>query len=93
MPGSRAAWLSVMPPDEEEEPRPRYTGPFVVIRPDGLDYVVAVEPVLPNGEGQPRTFASKHDAFGAARVLWTEHKLPCRDMTISETARAFDHEK
>jgi hypothetical protein len=80
-----------MPPDEEE-PRSRYDGPFVVIRPEGLDYIVAVEPVLPTGEGEPRTFATKHDAFGAARVLWTEHRLPVRDCTIPETARAHPDE-
>lgn len=75
-----------------EEPRPRYSGPFVVIRPDGLDYIVGVEPVLPNGEGQPRAFSSKHEAFGAARDLWTEHRLPVRDCTIGDVARAYPDE-
>jgi len=83
-----------MPPDGEE-PRRRYAGPFVVIRAEaeGFAYQVSVEPILPTGEGEPRTFASKHEAFGAARDLWTQHRLPCRDMTIGEVARAFDHEK
>ena len=77
-----------MRPDEEE-PHPRYSGPFVCIRPAGdLEWTVSIEPILPTGEGEPRTYASKHEAFGAARELWSEHKLPCRDMTVSETARA-----
>lgn len=77
-----------MQPDEEE-PRSRYSGPFVCIRLAGdLAWSVSIEPILANGEGQPRTFASKHEAFGQARSWWTEHKLPCRDMTVSETARA-----
>lgn len=81
-----------MPP--EEQPRPRYTGPFVTIRPAGdLAWSVCIEPILPTGEGRPRTYGSKHEAFGAARVLWTEHGLPLRDMTVCETSRAFDHEK
>lgn len=70
-----------------------YSGPFVTIRPDGMEYIVAIEPTLPTGEGKPRAFGSKHEAFGAAQALFAAHKLPCRDMTVPETARAFDHEK
>jgi hypothetical protein len=66
---------------DEEPPLPRYAGPFVTIRPHGLDYTVAIEPVLASGEGAPRTYGSKHEAFGAARDLWTSHSLPCRDLT------------
>lgn len=80
-----------MPPDWEE-PRPRYSGPFVCIRPLGLDYEVSIIPVLPTGEGEPRTYGSKIEAFGAARDLWTEHRLPCRDMTIGDVARTYREE-
>ena len=70
-----------MPPDEEG-PRPRYSGPFVCIRPTAdLAWSVSIEPILPTGDGKPRTYGSKHEAFGAARDLWTEHKLPCLDLT------------
>lgn len=75
-----------MPPDEEEA-QPDFAGPVVVIRPvDGIAWTVGIE-------CQPRTYGSKHEAFGAARALWSDHRLPCRDMTVAETARAFDHEK
>ncbi len=78
---------------DEEEPRLRYSAPFVCIRPAGdLAWSVSIEPILPNGIGEPRTYGSKHEAFGAARDLWTEHKLPCRDFTIGETARAHPDE-
>ena len=66
---------------DEDDTRPPGARSFVTIRPDGLDYIVAIEPVLPTGEGKPRTFGSKHDAFFAARVLWTDHRLPVRDFT------------
>ena len=73
-----------MPPDEE----PPYSGPYVTVRADGPTFAVAIEPPLHSGEGHPRTFASKHDAWGAARELWTVNRLPLRDFTVSETARA-----
>lgn len=76
-----------MPPDESE-PLPAYTGPYVVIRPDGLDYIVGIEPAT--GEGTARTYSSKHEAFGAARDLWTANGLPCLDLTVGGTARAHD---
>jgi len=77
-----------MQPDEEE-PRPRYSGPFVCILPIGPDYEVSIQPVLPTGEGEPRTYGSKIEAFHAARDLWTAHRLPCRDLTIGDVARAY----
>lgn len=72
--------------------RERYAGPFVCIRPVGLDYEVSIIPALPTGEGEPRTYGSKIEAFGAARDMWTEHKLPCRDMTIGDVARTCREE-
>ena len=69
-----------MPPDETER-QPAYTGPFVVIRPTGADYTVAIEPVLPTRAGEPQAFGSKHEAWGAARALWTDHQLPVLDLT------------
>jgi hypothetical protein len=79
--------------DVEEEPRPRYSGPFVCIRPvDGFSWSVGIEPILSTGEGEPRTYGSKSEAFGAARALWSDHRLPCRDMTVGETARAHPDE-
>jgi len=69
-------------PLDQQEPLPRYTGPFVCIRPaDDLAWSVSIEPILPTGEGEPRTFGSKHEAFGAARELWQAHRLPVRDFT------------
>lgn len=73
-----------MPPDDE----PLYTGPYVTVRPFGTTYAVAIEPPPATGDGEPRTFGSKHEAFGAARELWTANRLPLRDFTLSETARA-----
>lgn len=65
--------------DSEEPP---YTGPFVVIAPKDLSYTVAIEPgPLPCGAGSPRTYASKSEAFGEARALWTRFSLPLRDET------------
>lgn len=82
-----------MPSDGEEDEASRYAGPFVCIRPAGdLAWSVSIEPIMPDGTGQPRTFGSKHEAFGAARELWEAHRLPCRDMTIPETARAHSGE-
>ena len=74
--------------DRDEKPEPPYTGPYVVIEPVGLAYQVETRPVLPNGEGSPRSYSSKHEAFGAARDLWTAHRLPLLDLTVPETARA-----
>ena len=69
-----------MPPDGDDT-EPPYSGPFVVIAPKGLSYSVAIEPPLPCGAGSPRTYGSKHEAFGAARVLWTQFSLPLQDLT------------
>ena len=67
---------------DEEPPEPPYSGPFVVIAPEGLSYTVAIEPgPLPCGAGSPRTYASKSEAFGEARALWTRFSLPLRDET------------
>lgn len=74
-----------MPPTamrhDHTAPEPQYNGPYVVITPVGLAYTVSIEPVLAAGEGAPRTFNSKHEAFGAARDLWCRHRLPLRDLT------------
>ena len=72
--------------DREEEPEPRYDGPFVVIEPVGRSYRVETRPILPTGEGSPRTYGSKHEAFGAARDLWTAQRLPLLDMTDGHVA-------
>ena len=77
-----------MPLDDEA----LYNGPYVTVRPIGTTYAVAIEPPLPTGDGEPRTFGSKHEAFGAARELWTANRLPLRDFTVSETARAYSDE-
>lgn len=77
-------------PLEEPEPLPPYTGPYVVIRLEGLSYTVGIEPMLPTGGGEPRTYSSKHEAFGAARELWIANKLPCLDLTVGGTARAYE---
>ena len=74
-----------MPP-EREEPEP-YNGRFVILRSEGYSFTVAIEPPLPTGEGQPRTFGSKHEAWGAARDLWSLNRLPFCD----ETEGHFGH--
>ena len=74
-----------MPPEEVEPP---YRGPFVTIRPEGPAYTVGIEPPMPSGKVGPRSFATKDVAWGAARELWTANRLPLRDFTVSETARA-----
>lgn len=67
--------------------------PCVTVRPDGPTFTVAIEPwPLPTGEGEPRTVGSKHDAWGAARELWTAHELPLLDLTVAGTARAHSDE-
>jgi len=71
-----------------EEEVPPYTGPFVTLRPVGLTYSVAIEPRLPTGDGEPRSFDCKHTAWGAARDLWQRHRLPFRDLTVFQTSRA-----
>jgi hypothetical protein len=71
-----------------EEAQSRYTGPFVTIRPEGQDYIVAIQPVLPSGEGEPRAFGSKNEAWWQVLTFARAHRLPVRDLTVSETARA-----
>lgn len=76
-----------MPPDDQ----PPYDGPFVVIAPEGLTYTVKIEPSpLPSGDGEPRTYGSKHEAFGAAQALWSAHKLPCRDLTDGHVSQHYE---
>ena len=88
MRGSKAEKLSAMPLERDDEPEPQYEGPYCVIRPDGFTYTVAIEPVLATGEGSPRSYGSKHEAFGAARDLWTRNKLPVLDLNNS---KVVDH--
>lgn len=76
-------------PLEEGEPSSPYTGAYVVIRPVGMAWSVGIEPA-PSDEGETRTYSSKHEAFGAARDLWTANGLPCLDLTVGGTARAHD---
>ncbi|MXP48437.1 hypothetical protein GRI43_13670 [Altererythrobacter luteolus] len=70
----------------DDEAPPRYKGPFVVIEPVGFAYTVSINPAPASGVGAPRTFGSKHEAFGAARDLWTANRLPLRDMTLGQVA-------
>ncbi len=72
--------------DREGVPEPPYDGPFCVIRPNGLTYTVAIEPAPLTGEGSPQTYGSKHEAFGAARDLWTAHRLPLLDLSDGKVA-------
>lgn len=66
-----------------EEPEPPYSGPFVILRPcaDGLTYSVSIEPVLATGEGAPRTFDSKHEAWWQAQTWFRQFRLPLRDLS------------
>lgn len=67
-----------------------YTGPLVTIRHTPPGWTVAVEPVLPNGEGEPRKYPCKMQAFNEASRLWTAHKLGAVDFTNHNTGRNFD---
>jgi hypothetical protein len=69
---------------EEEEP---YIGSFVTLRADGPLHVVAVDPPLPDGLDRTRTYSTKDAAFGYARELWCEHRLPFRDFSDGNTGR------
>ncbi len=75
-------------PHDPHDYGPEHSGSFVVLRPVGDCYRVAVEPPMPTGDAEPRSFASKHDAWGEARWLWQSLKLPFRDLTVFQTARA-----
>jgi hypothetical protein len=70
-----------------EEPEP-YDGPFVVLRPDPIGYRVSVDP--PIGPDIDRTYREKHDAWGYARDLWIENRLPLLDLTEGNIARLVD---
>ena len=62
---------------------------FVTLRPDGLRYAVAIEPRLPTGEGEPRSFVCKSEAWAEARSLWSDHRLGFRDFTDGCTGREW----
>lgn len=64
---------------EPEEEAPPYIGSFVVLRPDGLDYVVTLEPPLPDLSVPPASFPCKSQAWGHARQLWSANRLPFRN--------------
>ena len=72
-----------------EEPEP-YRGPFVVLAPDPLGFRVSIEPPPIEGQHCTLVLATKDDAWRAARDLWTAGKLPFRDLTESNTARATE---
>lgn len=63
----------------EEPPPPPYDGPFAVIRPEGPFYIVAIEPVMPCGAGEPQTYASKTGAWDAALAWCAQFRLPLRN--------------
>jgi hypothetical protein len=67
--------------DEPEPPPPPYNGPVAEIRPDGVLYVVSVEPRLPNGDGEPLSYGSKHEAWGQMLAWAHQYRLPVRDLT------------
>lgn len=74
-----------MPPERDGE---TYCGPFVIVRPDPPGYTILIEPRLPTGEGAPRHFRCKLDAFAAAAAWWTKWRLPCRDETERNVNRS-----
>lgn len=75
-----------MPLDEG----PRYRGGWVKFDGDGITYAVWVDPVLPTGEGTPRLFGSKHEAWGHARALACNLGLPLRDLTDSNANKIIE---
>ena len=72
---------------------PDYTKIFTY-ETEGLSYTVTIEPgPLPCGAGSPRTYASKSEAFGEARALWTRFSLPLRDETDPKMGPRNSEEK
>lgn len=71
---------------DDDVPEPPYSGPIVVIEPEGRHYRVETRPVMPTGEGSPRLYGSKTEAFSAAQALWTPNRLPVLDLTDGHVA-------
>lgn len=70
-----------------------YTGPTVVVRQlEPNLYQVSIEPRLPSGEGEPRQYRSKCEAYSAAQVLWVRHRLGCRDEVEGQIGRHYRDE-
>ncbi len=71
---------------------PDYNGPFVVLASAGPCWIVSVDPPLPDGSGdRSQTFATKIAAWSYAQAIWTDHRLPLRDLSAGNTARSqFD---
>lgn len=79
-----------MPRRREAEDDAPYNGPLVVIRPaPPRGYHVMIEPRLPTGEGEPRYFTCKSEAWSAAQGFWTRHRLGCRDETDGHVGRHY----
>lgn len=64
---------------------------FVVIEPVQGGFSVKIQPT-PVSE-RPRVFSDKNEAWSYARDLWSEHRLPLRDLTDGNSARATQREK
>lgn len=75
-----------MPPDPHDY-GPEHSGSFVILRADGFAYLVTIEPPLPTGEGAPRSYGSKNEAWVAARGLFSDFRLPFQDETEGHFGR------
>ena len=76
------------PRDEGDEPEP-YQGPFVVLRPVGMGFVVTVDPPLPDGHDRTRTFSTKDAAWNYAQATWSDNRLPLLDLSAGNVSRQF----
>lgn len=75
-----------MRPDEG----PCYRGGWVKFDGDGITYTVWIDPALPTGEGSPRHFGSKHEAWGRALALARDLGFPLRDLTDSNASKIIE---
>lgn len=64
-----------------------YTGPFVILYAVGMGWSVGVYPPLPDGLDRSRTFACKSEAWRYAQALWSEWRLPFKDLSAGNTGR------
>ncbi len=79
-------------PHDPHDYGPEWDGPYVTLRPVDGGWSVAIEPPPATGEGAARTFGCKSQAWAQAQELWAAHRLPMRDFTLGQTARAYGEE-
>jgi hypothetical protein len=65
---------------------PIYDGPLIVLAPVAGRFRVSIEPGT-SARGLERVFPSKDEAWAFAQRLWTEFRLPLRDLSEGNLAR------